>query len=344
MEAAVARASRARCIWELPFTPAPRSPPFKCCLTSVGFCNNSHLMKTSGDRPKPPTAYTVKSLVKALNILEVLADEEPPYTLTELSRRLHLHVSTVHRLLVNLVRHGFVEEDTVSGGYQLSYRVLRMGLRVLDRLDFRRAALPLLHDLNLRTKEIVHMAILQGTQAISIERFESPQPVGLDARLGRVMPLHCTGVGKTLLAYQSEDFLNQLAHSPGLTRMTAHTLTGLPQLRKELERIREQGYALDQEEVVEGLRCVSGPVFNHTGQTIAAFSVSGPAMRMTPARVSEIAQMVRETSQQISYRLGYRSDSRPLPEPAGGNLRGERGVQRARPRTSRQPGRGVPST
>jgi len=287
-------------------------------------------MKRSLDHLRPTAAYTVKSLVKALNILEVLADEEPPYTLTELSRRLHLHVSTVHRLLVNLVRHGFVEEDTISGGYRLSYRVLRMGLRVLDRLDFRKAALPLLHELNLCTREIVHMAILQGTQAISIERFETPQPVGLDARLGRVMPLHCTGVGKTLLAYQSEEFINQIAHSPGLTRMTAHTLTSVPQLRKELERIREQGYAIDQEEVVEGLRCVSGPVFNHTGQTIAAFSVSGPAMRMTPTRISEIAQMVRETSQQISYRLGYRSDPRILPETAGDALRGERTIPRAR--------------
>ena len=95
-------------------------------------------MKTSKADYPPAAAYTVKSLVKALSILEVLAEEEPPYTLTQLSRRLHLHVSTVHRLLVNLVRHGFVEEDPVSGGYQLSYRVLRMGLRVLDRLDFRR--------------------------------------------------------------------------------------------------------------------------------------------------------------------------------------------------------------
>ena len=155
-------------------------------------------MKIPRDSPNPATAYTVKSLVKALTILEVLADEEPPYTLTQLSRRLHLHVSTVHRLLVNLVRHGFVEEDTVSGGYQLSYRVLRMGLRVLDRLDFRRVAQPLLRDLNLRTKETVHLAILQGTQAISIDKFDSPQPVGLDARLGGIMPLHCTGVGKTL--------------------------------------------------------------------------------------------------------------------------------------------------
>jgi DNA-binding IclR family transcriptional regulator len=112
--------------------------------------------------------------------------------------------------------------------------------------------------------------------------------------------------------------------------MTAHTLTGLPQLRRELERIREQGYAVDQEEAVEGLRCVAGPVFNHTGQIVAAFSVAGPAMRLTLARVPEIAQMVRETSQHISYRLGYRSESRPLAGPLGSDVRAERGVHRGR--------------
>jgi DNA-binding IclR family transcriptional regulator len=288
-------------------------------------------MKTFKEPPIPGTAYTVKSLVKALNILEVLAEEEPPYTLTQLSRRLHLHVSTVHRLLVNLVRHGFVEEDTISGGYQLSFRVLRMGLRVLDRLDFRRAAQSLLRDLNQRSKETVHLAILQEARAISIEKFDSPQPVGLDARLGGVLPLHCTGAGKMLLAYQGDDLLHQIAQSPGLTRMTAHTITGLPQLRRELERIREQGYALDQEEAVDGLCCVAGPIFKHTGQIVAAFSVTGLATRLTPARIPEIAQMVRETSQHISYRLGYRSESRPLAGPLGSDVRAERGVHRGRP-------------
>src|ERR1019366_5977672 len=244
-------------------------------------------------KPSSEAAYTVKSLVKALNILDVLAEEEPPYTLTQLSRRLHLHVSTVHRLLVNLVRQGFVEADPVSGGYHLSYRVLRMGLRVLDRLDFRRAAQPLLRELNMRTKEAVHLAILQECVAISIDKFDSPQPVGLDARLGSAMPLHCTGVGKTLLAYQSEETLNRIAQSPGFTRMTARTITALPQLRKELQQIRDQGYTIDQEEAVEGLSCVAGPIFNHSGQGVAGFSVGGPATRLTPARIPELAQMVR---------------------------------------------------
>ena len=116
-------------------------------------------------------------------------------------------------------------------------------------------------------------------------------------------------------------FRSQFVQSPGLTRQTAHTLTTLAQLRKELERIREQGFAVDQEETVEGLSCVAGPLFNHAGQIVAAFSVAGPATRLTPARLREIAQLVRDTSQQISYRLGYRSDLRPAAGPGDTNQR-----------------------
>jgi len=263
---------------------------------------NAHIPPDSAEG-----AYTVKSLVKALNILEVLAEgEESAYTLTQLARRLHLHISTVHRLLVNLVRHGLVEEAPDSRGYQLSFKVLRMGLRVLDRLDFRRVAQPFLRDLNQQTQETVRLAILQDARAICIEKFGSAQPVGLDERLGGAMPLHCTGVGKTLLAYQRGDLLSQVARTLGFPRFTPHTITNLASLRKELERIREQGYALDQGEAVEDLRCVAGPLFDHTGRVLAAFSVAGPATRITPLRLPEITRLVHATSQQISFRLGYR--------------------------------------
>jgi len=252
-------------------------------------------------------AYTIKSLAKALSILELLAEgEESAYTLTQLSRRLRLHPSTVHRLLVNLVRHGFVEEAPGSRGYQLSSKLLRMGLRVLGRLDFRSVVQPPLQELSQQVKETVQLAILQETQAVSIDKFWSPHPASLEARLSEVMPLHCTGVGKILLAYQNEDFLIQLAHTHGLARFTPHTITSLAKLRRELVQIREQGYALDQEEAIEGVRCVAGPVFDHTGRVIAAFSVAGPATRLTPARLPEIARLVRATSEQISFRLGYR--------------------------------------
>lgn len=254
----------------------------------------------------PPAAYTVKSLVKALRILELLADgNQPTYTLTELSRGLRLHVSTVHRLLVNLVRQGFVELDPATGGYRLGFRVLRMGLKVLDRLDFRRVADPFLRELNRQTEEAVHLAILHSDRAVSIEEFGSPQPVGLTAPLGGVLPLHCTGVGKTLLAFQGDEVVKRIAESKGLERYTEHTITTLPLLRKELARIREEGFSVDDEEAVEGLRCVAAPIFDHAGKVIAAFSVAGPATRLTPARVPALSRLVRETSRQVSYRLGY---------------------------------------
>jgi len=266
--------------------------------------------------PKPSSsllsgAYTVKALVKALRILECLAeDDQPNFTLTELSRRLHLHVSTVHRLMVNLLRQGFVEQDPATGGYVLGFRVLRMGLRVLDRLDVRRVAQPLLRELNQRTQETVHLAILRGDHAVSIEKMISPQPVGLDAPLGGEIPLHCTGVGKALLAYQSEEMLARLAKSPGFERRSPRTITTLPQLKKELERVRERGYAVDNEEIVEGLRCVAAPVFDHNGRVTAAFSVAGPTNRLTHERVPEIARLVCETAREISYRLGFKPGAR----------------------------------
>jgi IclR family transcriptional regulator, KDG regulon repressor len=264
-------------------------------------------MKTSKVSWKVPSgAYTVKSLVKALGILEFLSDgTSESYTLTEISRGLRLHVSTVHRLLVNLVRQGFVEADPVTGGYHLGFRVLRMGLRVLNRLDFRRIADPLLRQLNEETQETVHLAILQGDRALSIEKFGSPQPVGLTAPLGGVIPLHCTGVGKVLLAFQDEVMARRIYESAPFERQTSHTITSLPQLKKELAQIREQGYSVDNEEAVEGLRCVAAPIFDHRGQAVAAFSVAGPSTRVTMARVPAIARLVCETSKQISYRLGY---------------------------------------
>jgi IclR family KDG regulon transcriptional repressor len=264
-------------------------------------------------------SYTVKALVKALRILECLAeDEQTTLTLTELSRRLHLHVSTVHRLIVNLLRRGFVELDPDTGGYRLGFRVLRMGLRVLDRLDYRRTAQPLLRELNLQTQETVHLAVLQGDHAVSIEKFDSPQPVGLDARLGGLMPLHCTGVGKTLLAFQTDEPLAEMLRDLPLDRHTTHTITTLPQLKRELSKIREQGYAFDEEEAVVGLRCVAAPLLDHRGRVVAAFSVAGPSTRMTAERMQELASLVVETSRAISHRLGHNPAPRSSESSLGG--------------------------
>jgi IclR family transcriptional regulator, KDG regulon repressor len=272
-------------------------------------------MKGPKPAASPPSpAYTVKSLVKALAILDCLAESEREgYTLTELSQKLHLHISTVHRLLVNLTRQGYVDVNPAKGTYEVGYRVMRMGLKVLDRMDFRRVAQPLLGELSQNVKETVHLAILQGERAISIEKFHGPHPVSLDAPLGAVMLLHATGVGKALLAFQDEKRVAAIIRAAGLPRLTPNTLTSLAELKKELAQIREQGYAVDNEEAVAGLRCVAAPFFDHSGRAVAAFSVAGPASRVSPARTAEIARAVLETAAEVSHRLGYSPpiDSRP---------------------------------
>lgn len=251
-------------------------------------------------------SYTVKSLAKALHILDVFAEgEESAYTLTQLSRLLHLHISTVHRLMANLVSHGFVEEAPGRFRFQLSFKVLRMGLRVANRLDFRRVAEPILRKLNQQTEETVHLAFLQAGRALVVESYPTPQPASPDARVGEALPLHSSGVGKIILAYQKRGLLKEVARKWGFPHFTPRTITTLANLKKELDRIREQGYALEREETAKGLSGVAGPVFEHTGLVVAAFAVVGPTKRLTASRVPEIARLVSSASQQISYRLGY---------------------------------------
>jgi DNA-binding IclR family transcriptional regulator len=265
-------------------------------------------MKNAQSTPaEADRAYTVKSLVKALNILEVLAErEQPACTLTELSRHLHLHITTVHRLVANLLKEGFVEEVPGGRGYRLSFKVLRMGLGVLNHLDFRQVAEPVLRKLTRQTQEAVHLAILQETQALVVGSYSGPQPDGVDIRLGDTAPLHCSSVGKTLLAYQPRSLLGQIGRTSGFPRFTSKTFTNLASLRQDLERIREQGYALDQEETVEGMIGAAGPVFDHTGSVIAAVGVAGPAKRLSVQRLPEVIGLVCAAGEQISYCLGYR--------------------------------------
>ena len=263
--------------------------------------------------------YNVKSLVKALNILEALAEgEQPAHTLTELSRHLHLRVPTVHRLVATLLREGYIEEVPGARGYQLSFKVLRMGLGVLSRLDYRLVAEPFLEDLAVQTEETVHLAILLETQAIVVGSYGDPRPDGVDVRLGDAAPLHCSSVGKTLLAYQPRGLMTQIARTSGFHCFTSKTFTNLASLRQDLDRIREQGYALDLEETMEGMIGVGGPVFDHTGGVIAAFSVAGPATRLSVQRMPEIARLVCSASDRISYRLGYRG--RQAGRSAGGQV------------------------
>ncbi len=252
----------------------------------------------------PAGGQGVGSVVRALCILDRLGTAGRDLGVTELARQLDLNKSTTFRLLATLVSLGYVTQDRETGKYRLGLHLVELGALALDRIDLRTEARPFLADLADRTGETVHLAILDRNQVVYIEKFESKQTLTMKSRVGAHAPAHCTGVGKALLAFLEHDELKRVVSEESLYRFTANTIADPQALLEHLERVRQLGYAIDDEEHELGIRCVAAPVRNHSGKVAAAISVSGPGLRLTRERIEEMIPLVVETSAKISRALG----------------------------------------
>lgn len=260
--------------------------------------------------------YSIQSVVRSFRILDTIAGAEEEIGAQQISRAVGLHISTAFRFLQNLVQSGVVEQNSETGKYRLGLKLLTWGMRVLRQMDLRRDAAPLLRELSEKTGETIHMNVYDRGAAIYIEKIESRTPLRGFSEVGKAAPLHCTGVGKVLMAALPAKELADLLKRNPLKRFTPNTINETRALKKELERIRAQGVAMDNEEHEPGIRCVAAPVRNHTGKVVASISVAGRTTSVTPARVPELIQAVRETAEKISSRLGYRV----MPGMGGDNL------------------------
>lgn len=249
----------------------------------------------------------VQAVDRALAILETLKAAGEALGVTELGARVGLHKSTVYRLLATLARHGYVQQDPATERYSLGLKLVELGTAVLDHLELRELARPYLKRLMEASQEVAHLVVLQDGDVVYIDKVECPGPVKMYSQLGRRAPAHATAVGKALLAFLPPAQVEAIL-ARGLPRLTPHTITDPERLRTELHLVRERGYAVDNEENELGIRCVAGPIFNHTGQVVAAFSISGLAMRLTVPRLEGLAGLVCRTSQEISARLGYQGE------------------------------------
>ena len=259
------------------------------------------LMTKRGGTPIP---YRVKSLERSLRILERLAEAGPDLSVPELSRHLAMNKTTVFRLLQTLGRHGFVERVS-ERKYRLGIRAFEIGMAVMNSMDLRREALPILERLNKETRETIHLTIREGFSVIYIDKLSSPEYIVVQSRIGGRSPLHCTGVGKALLAHLDESEVKRYMRHEGLKRFTPNTITNPKELARELERIRRQGYAIDNEEHYAGIACVAAPIFDHRGRVLASFSIAGPASRINASRLPELIRLTMEASRDISARFGY---------------------------------------
>lgn len=248
--------------------------------------------------------YRIQSVERAVAILNAFSADEPELGVTELADRLTLHKSTVHRFLVNLESAGLVERDRHTSRYRLGLRIFELGGLVLQRMNLWDEALPFLEGLVRDSGETGHLAVLDGGEAVYIEKVEARRALRIPSAIGRGYPAHATSLGKILLAHLGEEAREAIIAERGLTRCTSMTITEPMRLRAELELIRTQGFAVDDEEYEEGLRCIGAPILGHTGQIVAAIGIGGPVTRITPQRVSELAELVMSAAGSLSRRMG----------------------------------------
>jgi DNA-binding IclR family transcriptional regulator len=251
--------------------------------------------------------YRVQAIERAVAILNAFSAEEPELGVTELSERLDLHKSTVHRLIVNLKAAGFLERNPQSGRFRLGLRIFELGRLVMQQMSLWDEALPFLEDLVHETGETGHLGVLDGGEAIYVERVETRRALRVPSAIGRAYPAHATNLGKVLLADLAPTRLRALVGHQGLDAYTPSTITTLEEIEAELARIREQGYAVDNEEYDEGLRCIGAPVYDHSGDVVAAIGIGGPVTRVTPERVEELAEVLKRAAAGLSRRLGAQS-------------------------------------
>ncbi len=256
--------------------------------------------------PKRPQTgrYRIQSIERAVAILNAFSAEEPELGVTDLAERLALHKSTVHRFLVNLEAAGLVERNRHTSRYRLGLRIFELGGLVLQQMNLWDEALPFLEGLVRDSGETGHLAVLDGGEAVYIEKVEARRALRIPSAIGRGYPAHATSLGKILLAHLSTEAREAIIAERGLARCTSRTIIDAERLAEELTRIRSQGFAVDEEEYEEGLRCVGAPIFSHTGQVVAAIGIGGPVTRVTPARVDDLAQLVMSAAVSLSRRMG----------------------------------------
>jgi IclR family acetate operon transcriptional repressor len=252
----------------------------------------------------------VQSIERVSLILEILGQSPQGISVRDLSAKVNLPKGTTHRLLSSLGYFGYVRQDAKTRDYSLGFKLVELAHLLLSQLDLRKEAEPLLRDLAEKTKETVHMVFLDRNEIVYIAKVETDQnPSGLRmaSRVGLRNPAHSCAVGKVLLAHLSEVELNQLIKEKGLSKRTENTIIDPAKLKGHLNLVRNQGYAIDDEENERGIRCVAAPLYNEAGKVTAAISISGPAFRITKKVIQEkLKKEVMETAYQISQRLGFR--------------------------------------
>ena len=243
---------------------------------------------------------------RALNMLETVAQASEGLSNAEISRKLKIPKSSASYILRTLETRGYFARDTDSGKYRVGLKILSLSRGALGGIDVRGVALPVMRRLMHHTGLTCHLAVLDGPEAVYIEKVEPETFIRMDTWVGRRMRVHATSVGKAIVAHIPQAELEEILHKSGMEKRTPKTITSLPRLLKELEKVRDQGYALDDEENNLGARCVAAPIFDERGEIVASIGLSGTTQQVSAQTMPPIVEALKDTARHISMGMGHR--------------------------------------
>jgi DNA-binding IclR family transcriptional regulator len=252
-----------------------------------------------------PAVLLFSPIILKLGMERGLADHGE-MGLMEISTALGLHKSTVHRLLMSLVYMGYAKQDEVSQKYMLSYKIVSMAGKMLDRMDILQVAKPYMERLSDISGETVHLVQREGNNILYIYKIEAKiGTIRMVSHVGMVHPMYCSGVGKAIMAELPESEVKQIWNESIIEKKTEHTITDYDDMLSVLKEAKKNGYALDDEENEEGVRCIAASLRDYHNEVKYAFSISGPTSRMTRERVEELSVDVRKVQEELSMELGW---------------------------------------
>lgn len=247
---------------------------------------------------------TSRSVARALQVLDVVAvRSREPVRLVDIVAETGLPKTTCHRILGTLTHMGLLRVDDQSR-FGPGALLLAMGMNFLSQTDIRSLARPLMEQLAMETEETCHLGVMQFPWVVYLEKVESPLAIRMHSEVGAINPIYCTGLGKALLAFSPAEVVDEVCGLP-LEARTPRSITSPIELRRELEKIRDRGFAIDNVENEAGIRCVGAPILGHDGNAVAALSLAGPETRLTLDVAVNLGENLLDVAQRISAQMGY---------------------------------------
>ena len=249
-------------------------------------------------------AKYIKSVQKAIDILDYIA-EKGEVGVTELSKKFSMSKSSAHGYLNTFFKNNWIDKNDVTDKYKLGLHLFELGNFVRDGFKIREIAIPYMKKIVDKTGETVHLTLLDNGEVVYLESAQPENKLSIASIAGRRAPLYCTGVGKAILAFKSEEFIDDLLNKIELKRFTVNTITDPDSIKKNLKKKKKRGYSIDNAEHEEGVICVGVPIYNAENEVFASLSLTGPSPRIKDPKIEEYSIILKEAALEISRDIGW---------------------------------------